>query len=219
MGLERVRLRGGAAAVLSRAPATRRGILVLHPWWGLTAHVERLVTRLARAGWTALAPDLFDGVTTRDPDTAAASRDALEPSALAAVLDDAAAALDDAGAPVAATLGEGMGGALAIAATAAGHGRRAVAFHPAHPTRSPGRAGLPGARVLLHHGRNDRHVWPADIEALTAFLEEAGAAVEVMWHDAGHGFLDETRQDEHVRWAARRAWDRTLEWLAEDRAP
>lgn len=38
-----------------------RGVLVLHAWWGLNDTIKAFCDRLARAGFTALAPDLFSG--------------------------------------------------------------------------------------------------------------------------------------------------------------
>src|SRR5690606_11226954 len=48
------------------------GVLVLHPWWGLTPFFKGLCDRLAEEGFVALAPDLFGGRTTDDPDEARA---------------------------------------------------------------------------------------------------------------------------------------------------
>ncbi len=38
-----------------------RGVLVLHPWWGLNDTMRTFCTRLAEAGFTAFAPDLYHG--------------------------------------------------------------------------------------------------------------------------------------------------------------
>jgi carboxymethylenebutenolidase len=48
------------------------GILVLHAWWGLTPFFKNLCDRLADHGFVALAPDLYGGSTTRDPEVAKA---------------------------------------------------------------------------------------------------------------------------------------------------
>lgn len=42
------------------------GVLVLHSWWGLTDSLKDRCNQLADAGFTAVAPDLFDGVTAED---------------------------------------------------------------------------------------------------------------------------------------------------------
>jgi carboxymethylenebutenolidase len=42
------------------------GVLVLHSWWGLTESIKDRCNQLADAGFTAVAPDLFDGERARD---------------------------------------------------------------------------------------------------------------------------------------------------------
>jgi len=43
-----------------RSPGTS-GVVVFHPWWGLTEDVLAYADRLAAAGFAAAAPDLFGG--------------------------------------------------------------------------------------------------------------------------------------------------------------
>jgi len=45
---------------------TGPGVLVLHSWWGLTDSVKDRCNQLADAGFTVVAPDLFDGEVARD---------------------------------------------------------------------------------------------------------------------------------------------------------
>jgi carboxymethylenebutenolidase len=47
-------------------------VLLLHPWWGLNQSIRDLADRLAGAGFTVLAPDLFDGTVLTTPDDAEA---------------------------------------------------------------------------------------------------------------------------------------------------
>ena len=42
------------------------GVLVLHAWWGLNDTIKALCTRLADAGFTAFAPDLYHGKIADD---------------------------------------------------------------------------------------------------------------------------------------------------------
>ncbi|MEN8161510.1 MAG: dienelactone hydrolase family protein, partial [Myxococcota bacterium] len=46
------------------------GVLVIQEWWGLVDHIRDVCDRFARAGFVALAPDLYRGETTTDPDAA-----------------------------------------------------------------------------------------------------------------------------------------------------
>src|ERR1700753_1774432 len=46
------------------------GVIVIQEWWGLVPHIRDVVDRFAGAGFTALAPDLYHGETTTEPDEA-----------------------------------------------------------------------------------------------------------------------------------------------------
>src|SRR5947207_12757227 len=46
------------------------GIVVIQEWWGLVPHIKDVCDRLAADGFTALAPDLFHGASTTEPDEA-----------------------------------------------------------------------------------------------------------------------------------------------------
>ncbi len=63
---------GGSCGGLFAVPASGRGpgVVVIQEWWGLVPHVENLVDRFAEAGFVALAPDLYHGVKTDEPDEA-----------------------------------------------------------------------------------------------------------------------------------------------------
>src|SRR5690242_17111318 len=62
------------AAAGSAAP----GVVVLHAWWGLTEPFRQVCDRLAAAGLTALAPDLYRGKTTAAVEEAQALGAALD---------------------------------------------------------------------------------------------------------------------------------------------
>ena len=47
-----------------------QGVLVFQEWWGLVDHIKAICDRLATAGFTALAPDMYHGDCTTDPDQA-----------------------------------------------------------------------------------------------------------------------------------------------------
>ncbi len=46
------------------------GVVVIQEWWGLVPHIQNVCDRFASQGFTALAPDLYDGVTADEPDEA-----------------------------------------------------------------------------------------------------------------------------------------------------
>ena len=47
-----------------------KGLIVIQEWWGLVPHIKEVVDRFAGAGFVALAPDLYHGETTTEPDEA-----------------------------------------------------------------------------------------------------------------------------------------------------
>jgi carboxymethylenebutenolidase len=44
------------------------GLVLIHEWWGLTAHIRTQVRRFAELGYYVVAPDLFDGQTATTAD-------------------------------------------------------------------------------------------------------------------------------------------------------
>src|SRR5215216_1878288 len=45
-------------------------LVVIQEWWGLVPHIEDVCDRFAAEGFTALAPDLYRGKATDEPDEA-----------------------------------------------------------------------------------------------------------------------------------------------------
>ena len=48
------------------------GLVLLQEWWGVNGHIRDLCKRFAREGFVVIAPDLYDGVTTKDAEKAGA---------------------------------------------------------------------------------------------------------------------------------------------------
>ena len=46
------------------------GVIVIQEWWGVVPHIRDVVSRLAQAGYVALAIDHYRGVETTEPDEA-----------------------------------------------------------------------------------------------------------------------------------------------------
>src|SRR5690606_26234135 len=63
---------GGTAQGYLAVPEGGGGIplVVIQEWWGLVPHIQDVCDRFAAEGFVALAPDLFHGETTTEPDEA-----------------------------------------------------------------------------------------------------------------------------------------------------
>lgn len=204
-----------ATAAAGRGPA----VLVLHAWWGLTDHFERVCDRFAAEGFTALAPDLYHGPRTDDPDEAERLLDALNTDQAKA---DIFAGLDflkaqpatrDGGIGV---VGFSMGGALAMAiAPLRSDVRAVVPFYGMElPDFAPLRAAVQG-----HFVEND---YPPgeDERELERRLRAAGKEVEIfIYSGAEHAFFNPTRPEAYDEAAARLAWTRTLDFLRRHLGP
>src|SRR5712691_3838889 len=45
-------------------------VIGIQEWWGLNEHIKNVAERYAREGYVALAPDLYGGKVTADPNEA-----------------------------------------------------------------------------------------------------------------------------------------------------
>lgn len=190
------------------------GVVVIQEWWGLVPHVESICDRLAAEGFTALAPDLYHGSSTKSPDEAGKLMMALRideaeadlRSAISTLLEHEAVTGKAVG-----TVGFCMGGKLSLFAAAKNSAVGAcVDFYGIHPNVHPPYETLQ-APVLGFFGAEDGMVKPADARALESTLRKAGKSVEVHIYDgAGHAFFNETRPDAYTEDAARDAWTRML---------
>jgi carboxymethylenebutenolidase len=195
------------------------GVIVIQEWWGVVDHIKSVSDRFAAEGFTALAPDLYHGIATTEPDQAQKAMMNLSIGEAAHDLSAAVAYLVD-GSPATGSrvgvVGFCMGGGLAlyIAST-----EPAVAACVAYYGVGPGREALElstmNAAVLGHWGERDHSYDHASIEDLERRLRAAGATVESFWYDADHAFFNDTRPEVYEAAAAQLSWDRTLAFLRE----
>ena len=67
-GQDGAELMGYLSATPNSDPAP--AIIVIQEWWGLNDHIKDIADRFANEGYVALAPDLYHGVVTTEPDEA-----------------------------------------------------------------------------------------------------------------------------------------------------
>ena len=61
---------GQAEGYLAKATEPKVGVIVIQEWWGLNEQIKGVAERFAAAGYSALAPDLYRGRVTTEPDEA-----------------------------------------------------------------------------------------------------------------------------------------------------
>lgn len=199
------------------AGAPRAAIVVVHEIFGLTPHIRSLCDRLASAGYLAVAPDLFPELEggflpySKDgKERGLAIKNAAGEAQLAQSVTRVAGALAAEGHKVG-VIGFCLGGTLAWLAAAQAPVHCAVGYYSVgvgrHLDAHPG--AHPRGPVLMHFGRSDPAIQPAEIAALRA----AHPAVEVYEYDAGHAFnRDDDAAYEAV--SAAQAWKRSLDFFA-----
>ncbi len=207
---------GTASGYLAEAKdAKAPGVVVIQEWWGLQGQIKGICDRLAAAGFTALAPDLYGGKVVPYHDRAAAS------AAMAAL--DFKAATDEAvrgavqflkrrGAKVGLT-GFCMGGAVAfVGAARIPELDAAVCFYGLPPAEV---AAPKDVRVPLqgHFARQDDWVTPALVDDLEKKLRAAGKEYEIHRYQGRHAFMNSDRKEAYDDRDAKLAWDRMVSFF------
>lgn len=208
---------------VSRGPS----VLVLHAWWGLNDTIRGVCDALAKAGFRAFAPDLYDGVVTRSIDEAQQLADGLD-HGRAKQKVAAAAAFPGAGATAAGGAGGGAGEpsrdpGLAIIGFSLGafFALDLVESAPAAPRRvvlyygtRPGEYAEAQTAFLGHYAANDTFEPRSEVEALEASLRRSSRSVTFhTYPGVGHWFAEPDRDDAYDEAAARLAWERTIAFL------
>lgn len=194
------------------------GLVVVQEHWGLVDHIRDVCDRFAGEGFVALAPDLYHGETTAEPDTAGKMMMELDIEAAARDMGGAVDLLlahDAVAGQRTGTVGFCMGGGLALvlAARRSDQVGAAVSFYGVFAGDIPDLSSVT-APVLGHFGEEDESSPPEQTERLEQTVRQAG--VDVTFHrypDAGHAFYNETRPEAHDPQAADMAWSRTVDFL------
>ncbi|MDP9249880.1 MAG: dienelactone hydrolase family protein [Chloroflexota bacterium] len=199
------------AYLASARPAPGPPVLLLHPWWGLNQTIRDLADRLARDGFTVMAPDLFDGTILTTPDDAKAhvtsltqaDSDRMKARVLATL--DHLVAHPDARGDRAAIIGLSFG---AMEGTEVATGRPDVA---ALVTFYSGIFDAPnGIPYLGHFAEDDEFDDSAQVPDLQATLRE-GSSAHV--YPSTHHWFAEPDRPEYNEEASELAYRRTVEFL------
>ena len=193
------------------------GVLLLHPWWGLTPFFRDFADRLASEGFVVLAPDLWDGKTAATIAEAEALLRGRDSARMQAIAEGGLARLQErVGAPVC-VVGFSMGAGWAAALVQA-HPDAFEAlsifyddslFYDDPPAQFPA-----SLRLQAHFGDHDDFVPNEDREAWQEALAAQGRSDAVhVYPGAGHWFLEADRPEHYRADDAARAYDRLVAFL------
>ena len=206
------------------------GILVAPEWWGVVEHPKNVTERLAKAGFAAVAMDIYgEGRLTTDAAQAnewmeqmLADQDKLM-ARCQLILNDFSDQMAVDGDKLGA-IGFCFGGKIALDMAREGMPLKAVAtFHGNPAPKQPAQKGQFHAEVLVAHGADDSMVSMQAIEGLKKELDEANVKYHVdVYEGAKHGFTnpdaDKRAAENGVdlgynETAAKQSWDKMIDFM------
>jgi len=192
------------------------GVVVLQEWWGVNDQIKEVCDRFASEGFVALAPDIYRGVVTREPDEAGKLMMQLNIEQAAKDMSGAVvylAAHDAVTSSGVGVVGFCMGGALALwLATLQPELVDAVApYYGVAGWPSPPDFSLLQAPVQGHYAEFDDFAGPVAVAALQTELTDLGKAHEFfVYPGTEHAFTNHHRPEVHDQAATETAWTRTV---------
>ncbi len=194
----------------------RPGVIVIQEWWGLVPHIRDVADRFAAAGFTALAPDLYRGESSTEPDGAGKLMMSLNIEQAAKDLSGAVSLLQQrTGRERVGVVGYCMGGGLALVLAA--HRPDAVAAAAPYYGVIPWAHAQPDwsrveARVVGEYAELDDFADPTSVRALEAQLRELGKDATLHIHPGTqHAFFNDSRPEVYDAEASATAFARTVE--------
>ena len=205
----------GQGYVATPESGTGPGVVVIQEWWGLVDHIKDVCDRFAAEGFVALAPDLYHGKTTREPDEAGKLMMAMQIDKAGKDMGGAVDYVREHGTgDSVGVVGFCMGGGLALVlATQRPDAIKAcVPFYGLipWPEAQPDYTKLEAA-VLGHYAELDEFFTPELARGLEQQLRDLGKDVDIaVYPGTHHAFFNDTRPEVHDAEAAATAWERTL---------
>lgn len=194
---------------------TPAAVILIHEWWGINDHIRDIAGRYAREGFICIAPDLFRGKTTKDPQEASKLMHGLD---IEDGLDTIRSAIEEAQRTYQINklgiTGYCMGGTFALRAACDINTLAAAApFYGDIPDEQTlSRLQTP---TLFIAGARDNWITPEKVSGLKEAARKHDLPVEVVSYDADHAFFNDTRPEVYNPDAAADAWRRVLAFFRE----
>ena len=207
---------------LAEAPGAKGAVVVIQEWWGLNDQIRGVADRLARAGYSALVPDLYRGKSTVEAEEAHHLMSGLDfADAASQDVRGALQHLKTRHAKVGVT-GFCMGGALTVLSMTMVPEADAGVVWYGYPPLEFVDASKITAPVMAHWAEQDQAFAIAGVDALEAKLKAADVAYQGHRYLAQHGFANETAQGPgrlamtqyDAAWS-QLAWDRSFAFFGQ----
>ena len=188
------------------------GVIIIQEWWGLVPHIKDVADRFAREGYVALAPDLYHGKTTTEPDEAGKLMMSLK---MPEAAKDMSGAYDYLKAHAACTgkigsVGFCMGGGLSLVIATLNLIDACVVYYGAIVGAPPDLSKLSGP-VLGHYADHDDWASPEKAREMEKQLHDLGKEATVhIYAGTEHAFFNDSRPEIYNKAAADLSWERTL---------
>lgn len=183
-----------------------KAVILIHEWWGLNDHVKDIAGRWADEGFICIAPDLYRGVVTADPEEASKLMHGLDiEDGLDTIRNTISTARSTYGIDHFGITGYCMGGTFALRAACELEGISAAApFYGDIPDDDV----LKKLRVptVFVSGTRDSWITPEKVAGLEDAAKRFGLPLTSAKYDADHAFFNDTRPEVYNESAARDAW-------------
>lgn len=187
------------------------GVLVLHAWWGLNPFFKQFCDRLAKEGFTVLAPDLRDGQVAKTIDEAKALMEKSDGDWMGQVVFTAKDHLCEMAKGKIGVIGFSMGGAwaLILASNVPEQVGATVVFYGNEDVD----VSKITSKVMGHFSDNDEWEPKEWVDKKFGQMKDAGVDHTLhIYPGVAHWFMENDRP-EYDAAAAQLAWDRTVEFL------
>jgi carboxymethylenebutenolidase len=193
-------------------------LILIHEWWGLNDQIRTTTADLARAGYAALAVDLFRGTVTTNPDEAKKLAMGLDPSRGVSDLHEAFQFLSSR--PYVrkgkvGSVGWCFGGGYSLGLALSQPDLAACVVYYGRLENDVGKLAKIRSPVLGFFGEDDAGIPVAAVNAFEAAMKQAGREIETrIYPGAGHAFANPTRTDAYRPEATKDSWGRMMKFLA-----
>lgn len=192
----------------------KAGIIVVQEWWGLNENIKDIAKLFAELGYVALAPDLYDGKVTSEPDEAQKLRMELKLPEAVKNIESAARYLKEThNVEKVGCVGFCMGGTLAILSATTGVIDTVIPFYGRITDDIKNNIEKIKVPVLGIYGTKDHGIPVASVEEFKAALDKQRTINQFHFYDAGHAFFNDTRPEAYNPQASQDAWEKVKAWF------